>query len=138
MASFSYSNDFTDKELAKFGDSLLNFIFSLALSEYLGRPTGERVPNASLALALEMSGLRKLAPPRSDKHTRGDVAEAIVAYAWLEGLITIDEAVQLIRENLTEDVTHFVRKKEAIGRALAVLYSEIGKRLGLEAREQLY
>ena len=134
MASFSYSKDFTDKGLAKFGDSLLNFVFSLALSEYLGKPTGERVPNSSLALAIEMAGLRKLAPPRSDKHARGDVAEAILAYAWLEGVITIEEAVQLIRENLTEDVTHFTRKKEAIGKALAVLYREIGKKLELEAR----
>jgi len=132
-----YNKNFTDKGLAKFGDSLLNFIFSLALSEYLDRPTGERVPNSSLALALEMSGLRKLAPPRSDKHARGDVAEAILAYAWLEGLITIEEAVEIIGRNLTEDVTHFSRKKEAIGRALAVLYQEIGKRLRLEAREQL-
>ncbi|WP_456368019.1 ribonuclease III family protein [Thermococcus sp.] len=132
MASFSYSKDFTDKGLAKFGDSLLNFIFSLALSEYLGRPTSERVPNSSLALAIEMAGLRKLAPPRSDKHTRGDVAEAVLAYAWLEGLITIDEAVEIIRENLSENVTHFTRKKEAIGKALAVLYMEIGKRLELK------
>ncbi|WP_297550805.1 ribonuclease III family protein [Thermococcus sp.] len=131
MASFSYSKDFTDKGLAKFGDSLLNFVFSLALSEYLGKPTGERVPNSSLALAIEMAGLRKLAPPRSDKHARGDVAEAILAYAWLEGVITIEEAVQIIRENLTEDVTHFTRKKEAIGKALAVLYREIGKRMGV-------
>ncbi|AHL21957.1 ribonuclease III family protein [Thermococcus nautili] len=129
-----YERDFTDKGLAKFGDSLLNFAFSLALSEYLGRPTGERVPNASLSIALEMSGLRKLAPPRSDKHARGDVAEAIFAYAWLEGIITIDEAARIIRENLSEDVTHFTRKKEAIGKALAVLYREIGKRLELEAR----
>jgi len=131
LASFSYSKDFTDKGLAKFGDSLLNFVFSLALSEYLGKPTGERVPNSSLALAIEMAGLRKLAPPRSDKHARGDVAEAILAYAWLEGVITIEEAVQIIRENLTEDVTHFTRKKEAIGKALAVLYREIGKRMGV-------
>ncbi|WP_297506745.1 ribonuclease III family protein [Thermococcus sp.] len=132
MVSFSYPRKFTDRGLAKFGDSLLNFVFSLALSEYLGRPTGERVPNASLSMALEMSGLRKLAPPRSDKHARGDVAEAIFAYAWLEGLITIEEAVEIIRESLSEDVTHFTRKKEAIGKALAVLYGEIGKRLGLK------
>ena len=132
MVSFSYPRNFTDRGLAKFGDSLLNFVFSLALSEYLGRPTGERVPNASLSMALEMSGLRKLAPPRSDKHARGDIAEAIFAYAWLEGLITIEEAVEIIRENLSEDVTHFTRKKEAIGKALAVLYGEIGKRLGLK------
>jgi len=124
--------DFTDKGLSKFGDSLLNFVFSLALSEYLDRPTGERVPNASLALALEMSGLRRLAPPRSDKHARGDVAEAIFAYAWLEGAITIEEAVKIIRENLNEDVTHFTRKKEVIGKALAEVFKVVGERLGLQ------
>ncbi|HDD31599.1 MAG TPA: hypothetical protein ENF72_03110, partial [Thermococcus litoralis] len=36
-----YSMDFNDKNLSKFGDSLVNFIFSLALSEYLGHPSAE-------------------------------------------------------------------------------------------------
>ena len=131
VVPLEYPHDFGDKGLAKFGDSLLNFVFSLALSEYLGRPTGERVPNASLAIALEASGLKHLIPPRTDKHGKGDIAEAIFAYAWLEGAITIEEAVELIRENLDDDVTHFSRKKEAIGRALAVLYGEIGERIGV-------
>ena len=126
-----YPRDFGDRGLAKFGDSLLNFVFSLALSEYLGRPTGERVPNASLSMALELSGLRHIVPPRTDKHGKGDIAEALFAYAWLEGAITIEEASRIIRENLDEDVTHFARKKEAIGRALAVLFREIGKRIGV-------
>ncbi len=126
-----YERDFTDKGLAKFGDSLLNFVFSLALSEYLGKPTGERVPNASLSMALEFSGLRHIIPPRTDKHGKGDIAEALFAYAWLEGAITIEEAAKIIRENLDDDVTHFSRKKEAIGKALAVLFREIGKRIGV-------
>ena len=126
-----YPSDFGDKGLAKLGDSLLNFVFSLALSEYLGRPTGERVPNASLSLALELAGLRGIVPPRTDKHGKGDVAEALFAYAWLEGAITIEEAVRIIRENLDDDVTHFSRKKEAIGRALAGVFSTIKDRLEL-------
>ena len=126
-----YSSDFGDKGLAKFGDSLLNFVFSLALSEYLGRPTGERVPNASLTIALELSGLKHIVPPRTDKHGKGDIAEALFAYAWLEGVITIEEAAKVIRENLSEDVTHFTRKKEAIGRALAEVFKVIGERLGV-------
>ena len=126
-----YPRDFGDRGLAKFGDSLLNFVFSLALSEYLGRPTGERVPNASLSMALELSGLRHIVPPRTDKHGKGDIAEALFAYAWLEGAITIEEASRIIRENLDDNVTHFARKKEAIGKALAVLFREIGKRIGV-------
>ena len=126
-----YPRDFGDRGLAKFGDSLLNLVFSLALSEYLGRPTGERVPNASLSMALELSGLRHIVPPRTDKHGKGDIAEALFAYAWLEGAITIEEASRIIRENLNDDVTHFSRKKEAIGRALVALFSTIKERLEL-------
>ncbi|ASJ04305.1 ribonuclease III family protein [Thermococcus barossii] len=126
-----YERNFTDKGLSKFGDSLINFVFSLALSEYLGKPTGERVPNASLSIALELSGLRHLVPPRTDKHGRGDIAEAIFAYAWLEGRITVEEAVEILKENFTGDVTHFSMRKEAIGRAFAEVFKVIGERLGL-------
>ncbi|NJE01875.1 ribonuclease III family protein [Thermococcus sp. JdF3] len=126
-----YERNFTDRGLSKFGDSLVNFVFSLALSEYLGRPTGERVPNASLTIALELAGLRHVIPPRTDKHGKGDIAEAIFAYAWLEGKITVDEAVRILEENFTGDVTHFSRKKEVIGRAFAEVFKVIGERLGL-------
>ncbi|WP_258084679.1 ribonuclease III family protein [Thermococcus thermotolerans] len=126
-----YGRDFTDKGLAKFGDSLVNFVFSLALSEYLDRPTGERVPNASLSIALELAGLRHVIPRRTDKHGKGDIAEAIFAYAWLEGKITVEEAAGILRKNFTEDVTHFSRRKEAIGKAFAEVFKVIGERLGL-------
>ena len=126
-----YGRNFTDRGLAKFGDSLVNFTFSLALSEYLGKPTGERVPNASLAMALELAGLRGIIPPRTDKHGKGDIAEALFAYAWLEGKITVEEAAEILRGNFTEDVTHFSRKKEAVGRAFAEVYRVIKERLGL-------
>ncbi|ASJ10905.1 hypothetical protein A3L12_06125 [Thermococcus sp. P6] len=126
-----YERNFTDRGLSKFGDSLVNFVFSLALSEYLGEPTGERVPNSSLSMALELAGLRKLVPPRTDVHGKGDVAEALFAYAYLEGVISIEEATRILRENFTPDVVHFSRKKEIVGRAFAGVFRVIGERLGL-------
>ncbi len=131
MVTLQYSRDFTDRGLAKLGDSLVNFTFSLALSEYLGKPTGERVPNASLAIALELAGLRSIIPPRTDKHGKGDVAEALFAYSWLEGRITVEEAAEILRNNFTEDVTHFSRKKEAVGKAFTEVYRVIKERLEL-------
>ncbi|GAB6102622.1 ribonuclease III family protein [Thermococcus atlanticus] len=126
-----YPNDFRDKNLSKFGDSLINFVFSLALSEYLGHPSAGRVPNASLAMALELAGLKHLFPPRTDKHGKGDIAEAVFAYAWLERKITIDEAAEILRKNLTDDVMNFARKKEAIGRAFCEVFKVIKERLEL-------
>lgn len=125
----SYPRDFTDRGLAKLGDSLANFSLSLALSEYLGKPTGDRVPNASLAIALELAGLRDIIPPRTDKHGKGDVAEAFLAYAWLEGVISTEEIVGILRSNLTDDVTHFSRKKEVIGKAFGEVFKAIKDRM---------
>jgi len=124
-----YSRDFKDKNLSKFGDSLINFVFSLALSEYLEYPSAGRVSNASLTMALEIAGLRHLIPPRTDKHKKGDIAEAIFAYAWLENKITIEEAAQILKTNFTEDVTHFARKKEIIGKAFGEVFKVIKERL---------
>ncbi|EEB74893.1 ribonuclease III family protein [Thermococcus sp. AM4] len=126
-----YRRDFTDKGLATLGDSLVNLIYSLALSEFTGRPTGGRVPNASLAIAIERAKLRHLVPPRTDKHGRGDIAEAIIAYAWLEGAFTIEEAVEVLKASFTEDVLHPYRGKEALGLALGELLRLIGERLSL-------
>jgi len=128
-----YGKNFTDKGLSTLGDSLINFIYSLALSEYIGRPRGGRVPNASLAIAMERAGLRELIPPRTDKHGKGDIAEALIAYAWLEGVITIDEAVEILIAGFTEDILHPYRGKEALGTALAGLLRVIKERLALKA-----
>lgn len=126
-----YSRDFTDKNLSKFGDSLVNFLFSLALSEYLGKPSAGRVPNSSLAMALDRANLLKYVPSRTDKHGKGDIAEAIIAYAWLEKKINTDEAVNILKANFTPDITHFVRKKGVMGIAFGELLKVIKERLEL-------
>lgn len=127
----SYPRDFRDKGLSTLGDSLANFLYSLALSEFTGRPTGGRVPNAALAIAIERAGLRHLIPPRTDKHGKGDIAEALLAYAWLEGVFTIEEATEILRKNFTEDVLHPFRNKEAIGKAFGELLKVIKERMEL-------
>ncbi|ASJ03759.1 hypothetical protein A3L09_07125 [Thermococcus profundus] len=127
----SYPRDFRDKGLATLGDSLANFVFSLALSDFTGKPAGGRVPNAALAIAMERAGLKHVIPPRTDKHGKGDIAEAIMAYAWLEGVLTIEEAVRILKENFDEDVLHPYRNKEAIGKAFGELLKLIKERLAL-------
>lgn len=97
----------------------------------MGYPSAGRVPNSSLALALERAGLTHLIPPRTDKHGKGDIAEAIIAYAWFEGKITVEEAAKIIKDNLTPDVLHFTRKKEVIGIAFGELLKLIKERLRL-------
>ncbi len=91
----------TNTELAQFGDSLLNFAYSIALTETTGRPRGTKVQDKILADAAARAGLRKRLPRRVG---RGDVAnslEALLGHVWLQKIITLDEIVVCLKtENL--------------------------------------
>jgi len=91
----------TNAGFAQFGDSLLNFAYSIALTETTGRPRGTKVQDRVLADAAARAGLRKLLPRRVG---RGDVAnslEALLGHVWLQKMITLEEIVGCLKiENL--------------------------------------
>jgi hypothetical protein len=91
----------TNTGLAQFGDSLLNFAYSIALTEPAGQPRGTKVPDRILADAAARAGLRKRLPRRVG---RGDVAnslEALLGHVWLQKMITLEEIVACLKaENL--------------------------------------
>ncbi|TMI25787.1 hypothetical protein E6H19_02440 [Candidatus Bathyarchaeota archaeon] len=91
----------TNTGLAQFGDSLLNFAYSIALTENNGRPRGTKIQDRILAEAAARAGLRELLPRRVD---RGDVAnslEALLGHVWLQKMITLEEIVACLKtENL--------------------------------------
>lgn len=92
----------TSKNFAQFGDALLNFAYSLAITETTGKPEGARVQDKVLAEAAFKAGLRKYLPRRVG---RGDIAnglEALLGYSWLQRIMTLDEiVVRLKSEGLT-------------------------------------
>ena len=91
----------TNTGLAQFGDSLLNFAYSIALTEITGQPRGTKVQDKILADAAARAGLRARLPRRVG---RGDVAnslEALLGHVWLEKMITLEEIVSCLKtENL--------------------------------------
>jgi hypothetical protein len=91
----------TNAGLAQFGDSLLNFAYSIVLTETTGRPRGTKVQDKILADAAVRAGLRKRLPRRVG---RGDVAnglEALLGHVWLQKMITLEEIVSCLKtENL--------------------------------------
>jgi len=91
----------TNTGLAQFGDSLLNFAYSVALTETTGRPRGIKVQDKILADAAAKAGLRKRLSRRVG---RGDVAnslEALLGHVWLQKMITLEEIVSCLKlENL--------------------------------------
>jgi len=80
----------------------LNFAYSLALTETIGKPRGTRVPDKVLAEAALKAGLRKHLPRRVG---RGEVAnglEALIGYSWLRKHLTLDDILACLEvESLT-------------------------------------
>jgi len=107
----------TDRKLSSLGDAYINFIYSLALSERKGKPSGAKVKGTALSEALRKAGLREHLPSRIDKHVLSDAAEALIVYAWLNDLLTLEESVKILgkTDSLVEGLTQLLLKvKERI------------------------
>jgi hypothetical protein len=114
LSKLSLNQILINKSLASFGDALVNFIYSLALSDSSQEPAGAKVKSRVLAESLRRAGLRKHLPNRSDRHSQGDAAEAFIAYAWLQNAFNLEEATTLISTCLDDPVEAFSKFLELI------------------------
>ncbi len=88
----------TDKGLAQFGDSFLNFAYSVAVTRSSGKPKGFKVQDKVLAEAAVKAGLRKLLPRRVGRGEVANSLEALLGHSWLERLVTLDEVVSVLSD----------------------------------------
>jgi hypothetical protein len=109
-----------------FGDSLINFLYSLAKSKATHIWTGEKVSNYVLSQALIFSTLHQ--PGGLDKHEKGDFVEGYIAQAYIEGTITLDKATAILVSTLsTYDLEE--QEEEAMIAAFTALLDVIEPRL---------
>lgn len=88
----------TNHKLASLGDAYINFVYSLALSNRKGQPSGAKVKGSVLAEAIKKAGLREYLPSRMTRHMLADAAEALIIYAWLHNCITLEESVATLEK----------------------------------------
>ena len=88
----------TDRKLASLGDTYINFVYSLVLSNRRREPSGAKVKGGMLAQALKKAGLRDYLPSRMTRHTLADAAEALMVYAWLHNYLTLEESVAILEK----------------------------------------
>ena len=100
-----------DKGLAKVGDNLVNFCYSLAKSLVLGHTTGEKVRDSVLARAIRSTSIYNHMNRRADAGRAADAYEAIMAYLWMKEKISISDIVLSLSDTLDIDKTTS-RKKE--------------------------
>lgn len=117
------------KDLAKLGDPLTNLLHSLAQSLSTGRFSGKKVSGKTLATALRLSDLRRLAPPRLDAHGLGDSVEAVIAYAWICGMLNISEAAALLAQEFQRAIKKTEETRQARTRAVATAFAALLRNL---------
>ncbi|MBN1215269.1 MAG: hypothetical protein JXA99_07465 [Candidatus Lokiarchaeota archaeon] len=123
----------TDKGLAKIGDSIVNLTYSVAKSIFLTNNqcdnkiirTGQKVNKQILAEALKKANMKNFAKNRADAHDLADTVEAILAYVWINRIITIDEIIDLLKNNLSYNIINRVKEIEIAANAFAKLLDKI-------------
>jgi len=76
----------------------VNFAYSLVLSNKKQKPLGVRVKGSVLAEALRKAGLRDRLGSGMSRHALADAAESLIVYAWLNGCLTLDESIAIMRK----------------------------------------
>lgn len=92
-----------DKGLAKIGDNLVNFCYSLAKSRVLGEATGEKVRDSVLARAIRATPVYAHLGRRADSGRAADAYEAIMAYLWLSEKASVKSIVDSLVTTLHID-----------------------------------
>jgi hypothetical protein len=82
--------------LAKYGDTLTNFLYSDAKTRVIGKPVGTSVLDKALAEVLRKTGLRSIMPSSSSAGTLGDGIEALIGHVFLEKIMTLEEMTSVI------------------------------------------
>ncbi|HDD63852.1 MAG TPA: hypothetical protein ENF53_01645 [Thermoprotei archaeon] len=109
------------KDLSRLGDVIINYVSSVALTLYHQKVFAIKVPNKLLSRASRLASLELHIKMTSKKANSGDLAEALIAYAWLNSLMSTNEMINILIENL--------RKTGSIEEAIAFLLDAILKRI---------
>jgi len=135
--NFSQKAIGTDKGLAKIGDAVVNLSYSVAKSIYLTKKqlnascyrTGSKVSKKILAGALKEANMKSFSKNRADAHDMADTVEAILAFVWLSGKMSIQDMVNSLVDSLSGDLTNYKEEIEISRKAFVDLLNQVKKYL---------
>jgi len=121
-----------NKGLAKLGDALINFLFSSAKTKATNTPTGGRVPNKVLSKALKYANICLDMFSYGELKDKADLVEAIIAYAWLNRILTLQELEEILVAYLRRlQFNSLELEKELLAKGFALVLKTIIERLSV-------
>jgi hypothetical protein len=100
-------------KLARLGDAYVNFLLSLALTQFTGTPAGIKVSDKILFEAAKKSGIRTLLPRRMKRGQIANVVEAMIVDSWLKKSLSLEEMLQIMMndlDNLPNAITRLLKE----------------------------
>ena len=121
-----------DKNLAKFGDSIVNFVYNAAMFEATDQLMGIKVWDKCLAEACRMSPLRNLVGSKKNAGELGDVVEAFIGFLYMKkGKNILEHMIEILKRFIAQNWREEGKNeqelcKEAFSHLLKVLCKEAG------------
>ncbi|MFX0013666.1 MAG: ribonuclease III family protein [Promethearchaeota archaeon] len=104
-----------NKSNAKLGDSLVNFIYSVAKSLVSEKPTGTKVSDSILLEAYKGSLWCKTDTLKltGKKNRIADAIEALILFFWVHEDISLEELIESLMDHLQPDRLHHPKEEHS-------------------------
>jgi len=121
-----------DNNFAKFGDSLVNFLYNSAIYEATKNLQGVKVWDKSLAEACRNSPLRSYIGGRKNAGELGDAVEAFLGFLYIQNSLVLPEMITTLSRFIRNNI-HLYQKneKELCSTAFSHLINYYCKKFGI-------
>lgn len=132
--SSTLSSILSDKNLSKFGDSIVNFIYNAAIYEATQELKGTKVWDSSLAKACKDSQLRAFLGTRKNVGDIGDAVEAFIAYVYLKNKNSVNNMIMILSKVIKQNQYLFQNnEKDLCARSFSFLIDNLCAKLGIKS-----
>ncbi len=104
-------NILSNSNFAKFGDSLVNFLYNVAIFEATKNLQGVKVWDQSLAEACRNSPLRSYLGGRKNAGELGDAVEAFLGFLYIKNPLVLPEMITTLSRFIRNNI-HLYQKNE--------------------------
>ncbi|NPD87115.1 MAG: hypothetical protein HGN29_00220 [Asgard group archaeon] len=130
--TLKFEEIFSSNDFAKFGDSVVNFIYNAAIFEAQTKLQGIKVWDSCLAEACKKSPLRSYIGSRKNKGELGDAVEAFIGYIYLTHKFPLNQMIDILAKYLKHRSGHDEKNEQELCSAAFIhLVNHLCDKLGI-------